>query len=614
MSILPSTIIQDRYQILHRLGQGPYGAVYRAWDTVARRDCALKQYLPQTADAPQLFRQQTLKLHDLDHPQLPTYHDHFTDPDHGLILISQYIDGIDLQTLLDQNGPLPPHLIIQWLQALEAPLNYLHQKKQWHLNLKPANIRLTPDGRIYLVDTGLPNLGIHTSPAGWASPEQQNQQEITAHADQYSLGATLYALLTGHLPPEALRRQSGFDAPPARERNKNAPPYLSIVASRALSLRPDARYESISAFCQALSPPRDHTDLYQPATTTTSPPPATTTPPRFPLRPRRTIENRVIYALASILVLLVALTYLITQLQNEPDETTAELPAATATFQSEIIMMATALAPTPTLTPPPTSIIPTPQSFTDETGAQLLYMPGGVFRLGNDDGDDDEQPSVLVRLDPYFIDATEVTNGQYAQCVDDGACTPPINSGATYHRAYFGDPDFDNYPVIFVNWYDADTFCEWRGGRLPSEAEWERAASFDTFSLKKFAYPWGDAPNPTAMNSCDANCPSDNKQADVNDGHRDTAPVGSYANGRSPLGNYDMLGNVLEWVSDWYDPDYYQTAPQINPLGPVDGQFKSVRGGSWLTPPDNVGVTRRGSYDPTVHRANLGFRCAQTPS
>jgi len=256
--------------------------------------------------------------------------------------------------------------------------------------------------------------------------------------------------------------------------------------------------------------------------------------------------------------------------------------------------------------PPP----PTPEPLLTETGARMLFVPGGLFRMGTDDGENNEGPAHLVRLDPYFIDETEVTNAQYALCVEDGACNPPIRRGATYHPSYYGDAAYDDYPVIFVSWYDAHTFCQWRDARLPSEAEWEMAAAFNPGEAAVLTYPWGDAFNGTQLNFCDVNCPLDKRDGSVDDGHRDTAPVGSYPDGRSPIGAYDMAGNVMEWVSDWYDPRYYETSTDINPLGPPEGEFKALRGGSWLSSAAEAGLVARSSFDPTVARANLGFRCA----
>jgi formylglycine-generating enzyme required for sulfatase activity len=234
--------------------------------------------------------------------------------------------------------------------------------------------------------------------------------------------------------------------------------------------------------------------------------------------------------------------------------------------------------------------------------------------MGNDESEEnDQKPAHLVRLDTYFIDETEVTNGAYAQCVDAGVCDPPDSPNATFHSAYYGDPTFDDYPVIFVSWYDAEIFCEWRGARLPSEAEWEKAAAFDPVEGLKTIYPWGDAFDGTRLNYCDQSCPRDFRDAAVDDGYQDTAPVGSYSDGRSPLGLYDMAGNVMEWVNDWYNRRAYEESGDTNPLGPLEGEFKVIRGGSWLSALEDVTVTVRDSFDPLVTRANLGFRCAMTP-
>ena len=232
--------------------------------------------------------------------------------------------------------------------------------------------------------------------------------------------------------------------------------------------------------------------------------------------------------------------------------------------------------------------------------------------MGNDEGENNEKPSLLIHLDPFFIDETEVTNRQYAQCVDAGACRPPQNNKLPLDSdvVYYGASTYDDYPVIQVSWYDAQAFCEWREARLPSEAEWEKAAGYDPVEGIKLRYPWGDTFDGTRLNYCDSRCPLDKRDTAVNDGYGDTAPVGSSPDGRSPIGLYDMAGNVMEWVDDWYDPRAYASMTDTNPRGPLEGEFKVLRGGSWLSAADEVTVTIRGSFDPTVARANLGFRCA----
>jgi formylglycine-generating enzyme required for sulfatase activity len=244
----------------------------------------------------------------------------------------------------------------------------------------------------------------------------------------------------------------------------------------------------------------------------------------------------------------------------------------------------------------------------------MIFIPEGIFLMGEDESDDrDRQPAHLIRLDGYFIDESEVTNGAYLQCETAGVCRPPASPNASYHASYYGDPAFDDFPVIFVNWFDAEAFCQWRGARLPSEAEWEKAAGFNAIEGVRTLYPWGDEFDGTLLNFCDNNCPRDHRDGSVDDGHQDTAPTGSYNDGRSSYGIYDMSGNVMEWVADWYDSRFYESSTDTNPLGPLDGQFKSIRGGSWLSPAEETTITIRDSFDPLVARTNLGFRCAMTP-
>lgn len=616
MPLLPGEHLQQRYRIVNLLAAGAYGAVYRAWDTTDRRDVAIKEYLDASVEVQKRFRTEARRLADLHHPQLPDVVDHFA-LETGQYLVSTYIDGVDLQSLLDQYGPLPSDLVAPWLQAACRPLAYLHQQNRLHLNIKPGNIRITPEGDIFLVDTGLPGLGVRPHTPGYGAPEQQAQGNVGPAADIYSLGATLYSLLTGKVPPNALGRETGLsDLVPAREMNPDIEPYLSIVAGRAMSLRSDARYDSVDDFSRALERPagRPAPSVSPMRRTAESIAPAPA-PPRLPERRTRQMERKTIIALSALLMVALAViaVFSLTDINLSGDQ--PQGPAATETLQSAIISALTQLAPTATPTPLPT--IPpttTPAPLITETGSRMVYVPGGVFPIGDNTSDrNDVKPEQLIRLDAYYIDETEVTNAAYAQCVDAGVCPRPARAGATYYQSYFRDPAFDDYPVINVSWYNADTFCRWRGARLPTEAEWEMAAGFNPEEGVKYRYPWGDSFDGTQLNFCDVNCPREDRSAEWDDGFRDTAPVASYPDGRSPSGAYDMLGNVLEWVNDWYNTRTYQDITDTNPMGPLEGDFKSYRGGSWLTPFDEIGVSVRANFDPTVAQANLGFRCAMTP-
>jgi len=181
--------------------------------------------------------------------------------------------------------------------------------------------------------------------------------------------------------------------------------------------------------------------------------------------------------------------------------------------------------------------------------------------------------------------------------VDIRGCNPPGSNSSSSRDSYYGNPAYDDYPVIYVSWQDADAYCGWAGGRLPTEAEWEKAAR-GTDGRK---YPWGNEWDASKVNSGEA-------------GPGDTTAVGSYPAGASPYGVLDTAGNVWEWCQDWYDADYYASSPQHDPQGPSSGDRCVVRGGSWFSSERNVRAAVRGWYDPDFRNYLVGFRCvSQSP-
>lgn len=253
-------------------------------------------------------------------------------------------------------------------------------------------------------------------------------------------------------------------------------------------------------------------------------------------------------------------------------------------------------SPTATYTPPPSA---TPTVYAGQViGAEIdqmpmVYIPAGTFTMGWRFGEPGETAEHIVSLDAFWIDQNEVTNRQYALCVAAGACTEPGQSRSYDRETYYGNSDFDEFPVVFVNWEQAAAYCTWAGRRLPSEAEWEHAARGDDDRR----YPWGnDVPNDTLAN--------------FNHLFIDTRPVGSFPEGVSPFGVNDMAGNVAEWVNDWFIEQYYLRSPEQNPPGPSEGQVRTFRGGSFANVGENIRSTRRGHDSPQYNSSSVGFRCA----
>lgn len=230
-------------------------------------------------------------------------------------------------------------------------------------------------------------------------------------------------------------------------------------------------------------------------------------------------------------------------------------------------------------------------------GINLIPMrriPSGEFSMGNDNGFPDETPARLVNLDTFYIDQYEVTNRQYTDCVSEGACRIPSIPRSVNFAAYYGESDFGNYPVIWVTWQDAVDFCTFAGKRLPTEAEWEKAAR----GAEGAIYPWGDA--------------KPDKQSNFGYLERDVTSVGNYPQDVSAYGVFDMAGNVREWVADWYQWDYYQSATDQNPTGPRNGVTRVLRGAGWNDTAEQLRLTLRRNFLAESFDSNLGFRCVSS--
>jgi formylglycine-generating enzyme required for sulfatase activity len=224
----------------------------------------------------------------------------------------------------------------------------------------------------------------------------------------------------------------------------------------------------------------------------------------------------------------------------------------------------------------------------------MALVPAGEFTMGSATGDADEQPVHKVYLDAFFIDIHQLSVAQYARFLENTRHDVPPE------WSLMNRPQNQNRPIANVDWADAAAYCKWAGKRLATEAEWEKAAR----GTDGRTYPWGNEP-PTALHA--------NSGKDVWNNHAVLTTVGSFEEGKSPYGVYDMAGNVWEWVGDWYDQNYYKASPQQNPAGPPMGLYKVIRGGSWGSSRSNLRSSDRETHLTSFRGFGTGFRCAKTP-
>lgn len=257
----------------------------------------------------------------------------------------------------------------------------------------------------------------------------------------------------------------------------------------------------------------------------------------------------------------------------------------------QALTLSSLLTPSVQKSPLPTSTLGLGDvRVSDVDNAHMIFIPAGKFAMGSNESRR-EQPIHTVYLDSYWIDQFEVTNRRYARCVDAEVCSPPS------FTEYYDDPLLANHPVVFVSWDDAKTYCEWTERRLPTEAEWEKAAR----GTDQRTYPWVDEVITCKLANFIYAC-----------GNGATVPVGSYPSGASPYGVRDVAGNVWEWVGDWYAEEYYRTSPSVNPKGPESGEHRVLRGGSWNNNKDYARSAYRWRNHPDYSSDFIGFRCADS--
>jgi formylglycine-generating enzyme required for sulfatase activity len=442
-----------------------------------------------------------------------------------------------------------------------------------------------------LTDTGV---GVGTPE--YMSPEQTLGKPVDGRTDCYALGIVLYEMITGRKPfqadtPLAIAiKQSTEPLPNPRIFVPLLPEKVEHVLIKALAKNPDHRYQSLELFEKAL---RELAlgDLPQ---------------PKKPYTPKtKPSMGRKLGWAGGIAAIGLITTFLLLSNLNQDKATDLPLnstnpvsgvtlppPLPTITKTIPLPTNTTTITPISTLPPTPTIGIGSVQ-ISQRDGMELVFVPAGKFWMGSDDGigDPDESPRHEIFLDAYWIDKTEVTNAMYRNCVAAGYCSEPREISSNTREDYYKNTFFSDFPVVRGN---PNQYCAWAGRRLPTEAEWEKAAKGEGDSM----YPWGNTYPDASMANFDFN-------------KYDTVKVGSYPSGASMYGALDMSGNVWEIVSDYYNGEFYSKSPPTNPQGPVIYTAEIViRGGSYQSDSKIIRNSERTRIPRGGGANDIGFRCA----
>jgi hypothetical protein len=497
VTLASGQIIHNRYRIARLVGQGGFGAVYRAWDMALEQPVALKENTSGGGDTQRQFEREAKLLAGLRHPNLPRVIDHFIIPGQGQYLVMDFVEGKSLGALLrERNLPFEEADAVKWVRQVSEALTYLHTRTPpiIHRDIKPDNIILTNDGQAMLVDFGISKIfdeskgtttGAQAVTHGYSPLEQYGRGKTDARSDIYSLGATLYTLLTGLVPPDAPDLVNGLETlRPPRQANPALRESTSAAIMAAMAPSISQRINSAAGFEQLLavkSPPAARGTVIAPMTmdATYLAPASAALPSRpdsVPPPAARTISAPIVAP------------------DPAPDTPAAKTAPGKPLYWAllAVALLVVMVIGWQLMGLGGNGVEPTPVDMraVSRGGVQVeqVFVPAGSFMMGSEDGADDEQPVHEVTLDAFWIDRTEVTNAQFAGCVADGACQPPSDISSSTRDLYYGNDEFADYPVIYVSWNDASEFCEWAGGRLPTEAEWEYAAR----GPESFTYPWGN--------------------------------------------------------------------------------------------------------------------------
>ncbi len=609
--------LSDRYLLLECLGRGGFGTVWKALDSGRGVQVAVKVLHPDQArdlSRRERFFRGARVMAELQHEGIVRVLDPHCEDDGYFYFVMEVVDGPNLHRAVTQGQITRAKAILLVLDVGRA-LVHAHRRNVIHRDVKPANILLEATGRAKLTDFDLVKAddttgGTRTGAMGtylFAAPEQLQQAgQVDARADVYGLAMTaIFCLHSGDLPSYMLRE------PAVVIDRLECSLALKRVLARGIALNVEERLGSAQALCDALEAAQHEGSNGEGEYAVDS----------DGIRQIKPSFLRSIQRLGTGMGLLLGIaglaTIVIGFLRPGLIVPPVRVPASSGSADRAVVA-------TPTMVTPSAAAVGT-GPLVCPTG--ILAIPGGSFFMGNDEGMATEKPMHQVVLAPYCIDEFEVTVDRYKSCSDGGRC-----KRARITNEWDGITDKDHkvfdplcnardpegrgrHPINCVDWEMAAKFCAEQGGRLPTEAEWEFAAR----GPDGRKYPWGDDdPSAGLMNACGKECLAWGRKNGVDekamyaedDGFPNTAPVGSFPKGASRYGLQDVVGNVWEWVADWYGD--YSKDEQKAPTGPADGTERVIRGGAWNgSYPSWVRPTFRTRHSPSDLSFGIGFRCVK---